>query len=96
MSGNRKRFRQQIGRIRLRGNVLKLNCAFHLLVVNMMIFHINMFRLLPYNSRGDQFDGSLVVTSDRYRPINYLQGDTSSLPPLTLVLWFILPKFVVL
>ena len=37
-----------------------------------MIFHINVFRLLPYNSRGDQFDGTLVVASDRYRPINYL------------------------
>ena len=72
MSANRKRFHQQIGKIILRGNVLEVNCAFHLFVVNMMIFNINMFQLLPYNSQVDQFDGTLVVASDGYRPINYL------------------------
>jgi len=35
-------FCQQIGRNRLYGNVLKLNRTFHLFVVNMMIFYINM------------------------------------------------------
>ena len=45
---------------------MELNCTFHPFGVNMMIFHVNMFRLLLYDSQGDQFDGALVVTSNRY------------------------------
>ena len=45
--------------------------------MNMMIFYIDVFRLLPYDSRGDQFDGTLVVASNRYWPINNLYSHSS-------------------